>query len=76
MLLLQVITLVIAFMGRVTLVLEEQIAFVILDDSIAKYISQRFFAFRDRPDIWLIDYLLYYIKVMIYRQIAMNVYNT
>ena len=82
MLHLQVLAIVIAFGALVALICltKDKQPFISTNLEISikrKGHFSRFFAFRDEPDVTtrLIIYL-YYSKVMIYRQIVMNVYNT
>ena len=76
MLLLQVITVVIAFGALIALIClgKDKQPFVILDDSITKRPFPKYFDFRDAPDVSTrLTIFLYYNKVIIYRQIMMNV---
>ena len=79
MLLLQVITVVIAFGALIALIClgKDKQPFVILDDSITERPFLKIFCFRDAPDgTTRLTIYLYYRDKDIYRQIEINLINT
>ena len=79
MLLLQVITVVIAFGALIALICltKDKQPFVILDDSITERPFLKLFVFRDEPDVATrLTIYLYYRDKDIYRQIKINIVST